>query len=156
MFQERARNLQIGGMSKAELLSSVRAAGVQVNAYAQVLFDDPLFTTSETSRWVVVTDVTVAELGFAEGAISAEIFARARSSGLALCPLELAPHYRVQFLDQPEGPYLTAASAKTKDDDAYPNGFYLRRYDGALWLRGYRATSDYVWVPESRFLFLVN
>ena len=156
MFRDRARKLQIGEVGKAELLASLRAAGVQFNAYAQVLFDDPGFITSEISRWVVATDVTVAELGFSAGSTSAEIFARARSTGLELCPLELAPHYRLQFLDQPEGPYLTVASAKTKDDDAYPNGFYLRRFDGALWLRGYRATSDYVWDPVSRFLFLMN
>jgi len=156
MFRERARKLQIGGMGKAELLSSLRAAGVQFNGYAHLLFDDPLFITSATSSRVVATDVTVAELGFAEGAISAEIFARARSRGLELCPLELAAHCRLQFLDQSEGPYLTVASEKTKDDDAYPNGFYLRRYDGALWLRGYRATSDYVWDPTSRFLFLMT
>ncbi len=143
-------------MGKAELLSALLAAGVQFNAYAEVLFDDPLFVTSETSRWVVVTDVTVAELGFDEGATSAEIFDRAQSLGLELCPIELAPHCRLQFLDQSEGPYLTVASVKTKDDEDYPNGFYLRRYDGVLWLRGYRATSDYVWAPERRFLFLVN
>ena len=154
MFRERERKLQIGGQSKTDLLSSLGAHGIQFNKYAHMLFDDPGFTTSESSRWVVVTDVTVAELGLAAGSISADIFARARSFGLELCPLELAPHFRIQFLNQPEGPYLTVASAKTRDDEAYPNGFYLRRLDGTLWLRGYRATADYPWEPTSRFVFL--
>ena len=156
MFRERARKLEIGGLRKSELLSSLRALGVQLNKYAHILFDDPAFTTSESSRWVAATDVTVEELGLTAGSTSAEIFARARSVGLELCPLELAPHCRLQFLDQSEGPYLTVASAKTKTDEAFPNGFYLRRFDGTLWLRGYRATSEHIWGPTSRFMFLAN
>lgn len=156
MFLERARKLEIGGLRKTELVSALHASGVQLNKYAHMLFDDPAFTTLGGSRWVVTTEVAVTELGLAAGSTSAEIFARARSAGLELCPLELAPHLRLQFLDQSEGPYLTVASAKTKDDEAYPNGFYLRKIDGTLWLRGYRATPDYVWDPMSRFLFVMN
>lgn len=155
-FQNRARKLEIGGQGKAELLSSLHETGIQLNRYAQILFDDPAFTTSESSRSVLATAVTVAELGLTDGATSAEIFAKAESVGLFLCPLELAPHLRLQFLDQTEGPYLTIASPKTRNDDAYPNGFYLRRIDGELWLRGYRATSDHIWEPTSRFVFLAD
>ena len=156
MFPERTKRFESGGRSKTELLSALRQAGISLNTYAEVLFDDPAFVTSETSRWVLTTEVTVAELGLTAGATSVEIFDRARCAGLDLCPLELAPHFRLQFLDQPEGPYLTVASSKTRDDDAYPNGFYLRRNDEGLWLRGYRATSDYVWEPASRFAFLTD
>ncbi len=156
MFRERARKLESGGRSKRELLSSLRDAGISLNRYAEVLFEDPAFVTSETSQWVLATEVTVAELGLTAGATSVEIYDRARGVGLHLCPLELAPHFRLQFLDQSEGPYLTVASTKTKDDDAYPNGFYLRRKDTRLWLRGYRATSDYIWEPASRFVFLTD
>lgn len=155
MMRHRARALEIGGLDKAELLSSLHAHGIQFNRYASLLFDDPAFTTSESSRWVQVREVTVAELGL-PGATSAEIFARAKSAGLELCPLELAPRLRLQLLDQAEGPYLTVASRKTRDDETYPNGFYLRRFDGELWLRGYQATSDYIWEPASVFAFLAD
>jgi hypothetical protein len=156
MFRNRAQKLEIGGQGKAELLSSLHERGTQLNRYAQILFDDPAFTTCDSSRWVIATQITGAELGLMDGATSAQIFARASSVGLALCPLELAPRLRLQLLDQAEGPYLTVASQKTRNDDAYPNGFYLRRIDGELWLRGYRATSDHIWEPASRFVFLAN
>src|SRR5262249_48193981 len=132
MFQERTRSLLIGGQSKSQLLLSLSTRGIQLNKYAEILFDDPRFTTSDRSQWVVVKNVSAAELGFAKGSTSADIFAKARSAGLYLCPLELAPHFRLQFLNQSEGPYLTIASAKTRDDEAYPNGFYLRRLDEKL------------------------
>jgi len=76
MFPERAKRFESGGRSKAELLSSLRQAGISLNRYAEVLFDDPAFVTSETSRWVLTMEVTVAELGLTAGATSAEIFDR--------------------------------------------------------------------------------
>jgi hypothetical protein len=155
MFRDRAQSLVMGGQSKAELLSALSAHGIQCNTYAQILFDDPNFTVSAHSHCVVVTDVTVEELGLA-AATSADIFTKARSAGLELCPLELAPYLRIQFLHQPEGPYLTVASAQTTNDAAYPNGFYLRRLGGTLWLRGYRADAEYQWEPDSRFVFLAT
>lgn len=156
MFQQRARRLEIGGQGKTELLSALLKRGIRLNRYAHILFDDPAFTISETPRWVLVREVSVAELGLMVGATSAEIFGRARCVGLELCRLELAPCFRLQFLDQIEGPFLTVASRKSKDDDAYPNGFYLRRRDGELWLRGYQATSEHIWEPTSRFVFLTS
>ena len=39
------------------------------------------------------------------------------------------------------------------DDDEVPKGFYLRRIEGVLWLRGYRAGAEHVWSPDDRLLF---
>ena len=152
----RSRTVRIGGASKAQLRLLLDERGIGLNAYATILFDDPAFMTSEQSRQVVVAEISVAELGLTSGATSDEIFRTALEYGLDVCPLELAPHLRLQYPEQEEGPYLTIASAKTRADEAYPNGFYLRRHDGKLWLRGYRATADYVWSPASRFVFVVD
>jgi len=81
MLQERTRRLEIGGQGKTELLSSLHELG---NRYAHILFDDPAFTTSASSRRVLVRETTVAELG-PIGATSAQIFGRARCVGLELC-----------------------------------------------------------------------
>lgn len=156
MPRHRGRTLEIGGLGKPELLSALTEHGIRLNEYAHVLFEDPAFTTSGRGRLVHVTEVTIANLGLTEGGTSADIFARAEGADLELCPLELAPRLRLQFLDQTDGPYLTIASRKTRDDDSYPNGFYLRRFDGELWLRGYQATSSHRWEPTSRFVFLTN
>ena len=41
-------------------------------------------------------------------------------------------------------------------DEGYetPRGFYLRRIDGVLWLRGYRADAAHLWSPEDVFVFV--
>ena len=160
------RRIRVDGVGKAELLARLEAAGVQMNDAARGLFADDRFETSAESAFVDVVELTVASLGFDGGATFGDLVERAARRGLALCPLELGPHFRLQYLDQPEGSAgrppsrhrapsgsITVASAPIADDDAVPKGFYLRRFDGVLWLRGYRASPDHVHRPEDVFAF---
>lgn len=100
--------------------------------------------------------MSVLNLGFESGALYQDIIVAAERIGLKMCPLELAPQFRVQYLNQQEGSYLTIASIKTRDDESYPNGFYLRNYSGFYWLRAYRATSDFLWEPDQKLAFIEN
>lgn len=108
----------------------------------------------------------VAALGLAQGATIATLYDAAKRVGLAPGPLDLAAHLRLQFVDQVEAPAadpngprrappgsITVASVWTRDDEDLPKGFYLRCFEGALWLRGYRADAEHVWDPDDRFVF---
>jgi hypothetical protein len=44
-------------------------------------------------------------------------------------------------------------STELTEDHDVPKGFYLRRIEGALWLRGYRSGPEHVWSPEDRIVF---
>lgn len=158
--------VRIGGIDKAHLLEMLREHGVSLNKAAAALFDDSRFIPSSEARIIDVVALSVADLGFPAGAVYADLTARARERGLAECPLELGPHLRLQFLNQLEGatgfpvtthraPHgaLTVASAPLDDTDGTPKGFYLRRIDGALWLRGYWASADNVWRPDDVLIF---
>src|SRR3954451_22232427 len=137
-----------------------------MNESAEQLFASDLFTTSASRYSVMTVELTVRDLAFPDGATSAEIDARAGALGLALCPLELGPHLRLQYRDQPEGYWgqperqhqapsgsITVASVPLADDDEFPKGFYLRRIKGELWLRGYRSGPAHVWKPDNHFIF---
>src|SRR5690606_36417075 len=89
------------------------------------------------------------QLGLDAGATLPQIFERAVSVGLKLCPAYAGPYLRLDFLDQaasddsvlsagkkPAGS-LTIASASMGGED-FPRGFYLRVVDEVAWLRGYR------------------
>ena len=142
-------------------------AGVRLNAFAQDLFRDPQFTTAPSVHRVEVIGTTVGELGLPDGGTYAQVLEQARLQGLAVCPLELAPHLRLQWSSQLESPNegtalkrgaphgaLTVASAAPPDEQDVPWGFYLRRFDGNVWLRGYRSWSGHVRSSEDRIAFI--
>ena len=161
-----ARALVLGGRTKSELVQELRTNAVSMNEYAERLFASAHFTTSATRHSVLTVELTVHNLGFPRGATIAEIHGRARELGLGLCPLELGPHLRLQYLDQPEGywgkplwkhcaPYgsVTIASKVLTEDDDFPKDFYLRRIKGVLWLRGYSTGPNQVWDGNDHFVF---
>jgi hypothetical protein len=162
------RTVRVGGMSKGELLAQLQDRGIELNEAARTLFAHDEFTTSPVVSACATMEISVADLGFPQGADLVRIHARAAALGLSACPLELGPHLRLQFLDQPEGSAgqppsrhrappssITIASRPLTGDDT-PKGFYLRRIEGVLWLRGYRAGPEHVWSPGDRLVFCLT
>ena len=156
----------IGGMSKSELRTVLRQHDVQLNEAAEALFDDRRFTTRSRQQVVEIAALSIAELGFAEGATYDQLVARALESGWVECPLELGPHLRIQFLTQPDGAdgrplthgrappgSITVASPALDDTEETAKGFYLRRVDVVLWLRGYRSWPGHIWSAEDVLVF---
>ena len=70
-----------------------------MNVSAERLFADDRLTTSKTCYKLKTVELTLRDLGFSEGATAAQISERASELGLELCPLELGPHLRLQYLD---------------------------------------------------------
>jgi hypothetical protein len=160
------RVVTIGGLTKAELLEQLQRNAILLNESADKLFASDRFTTAATRRAWTTVELTVRDLGFSNGATTAAIYARAAALGLGLCPLELGPHLRLHYRDQPEGYWgqplrhhqapsgsITIASEPLTHDDDFPKGFYVRRIKGELWLRGYRAGPEHVWEADDHLLF---
>jgi hypothetical protein len=163
------RKINIGGVSKPELLGRLTACGVQMNPLAEQLFLDSSFDTSAVQTAMTVVLCPIAALGLEQGGTFGEVMGRAYLQGWSHCPLELGPHLRLQFVDQVEGflgqPHsqncappgsVTVASLPISEDDDVPKGFYLRVIQGVPWLRGYRSWPGHVWAPSDRFAFTVN
>ncbi|MFD0824666.1 helicase [Neobacillus sp. M.A.Huq-85] len=161
------RTVEVGGLTKSQLIQKLQQDSILMNKYGERLFADDKFTTSDTKYSLTTVEIIVMDLGFPDGATTAQLFKKAFELGLELCPLELGPHLRLEYLDQPEG-YLgnvsqqhqapsgaitIASEILTKDDD-FPKGFYLRRINGVLWLRGYIADHLHVWKSEDHFIFV--
>jgi hypothetical protein len=162
------RTVRIGGVIKTDLLDRLRKYGVQLNPFAMQLFSHEGFQTSAEPCTVKVVQVSVAELGLSRGGVIDEIFDLAQAHGYSLCPLELAPHFRLAFADQPEGfvgqplsqncappGSVTVASLPVSQDEEVPRGFYLRVIEGVPWLRGYRSWPGHVRAPHDVFAFVM-
>jgi hypothetical protein len=158
MADEPRPELTIGGVSKEALRRRLASASVSLNAYADQLFDAPEFTVADEPRPITLITVSLPGLGLHSGGTLPLILERACMLGYDLCPLEVAPHLRLGFLDQAPGPYLTVASSRARPHDIdFPAGFYLRTLEDGLWLRGYRTDDDWVFPPDfTRFVFSIR
>jgi hypothetical protein len=156
-------------MGRLELLGELQKNAIELNPAGLELFANDKFTTSAVTSILETIEITVANLGLPHGITIDRICERAVQLGLSLCPLELAAHLRLQYRDQPEGHVgyppsqhraprgsLTIASPHISGDDDIPKGFYLRRIDGVLWLRGYRSGPEHIWSPEDHFVFAIS
>ncbi|SHR48748.1 Uncharacterised protein [Mycobacteroides abscessus subsp. abscessus] len=161
-----SRTIEVGGLSKGELIEKLKQSSIMMNEYGKRLFVSDRFTTSETKYSLETVELTVGNLGFLEGATTNQIYKRASELGLGLCPVELGPHLRLAYHDQPEGGLgnplqkqqapsgsITIASEILTEEDDFPKGFYLRRINGVLWLRGYFADHLHVWNADDHFIF---
>ncbi|MEN2766091.1 helicase [Ornithinibacillus xuwenensis] len=160
------RTIEVGGLTSLQLRLKLQQQSILLNEYAQVLLSDEDFTTSNIKYILKTVDLRVTDLGFPNGATLPQIFDRAIKLGLELCPIELGPHLRLMYLDQPEGHRerlsqqhtapsgsITIASNVVKEDDLFPKGFYLSNINGVLWLRGYTADNQHIWNPCDHFIF---
>jgi len=165
-YQPVRRVIHVGGRSGRELLEDLERAAVEINEFGLMLLTSAAFKASENRYPLVTVELTVRNLGFPQGAMISAICKMAENVGLSLCPVELGPHLRLQYLDQPEGSLgqpssehrappgsITIASEALEEGDDFPKGFYLRRIKGALWLRGYRSDSEHIWDPEDHLIF---
>ncbi|MDF2993286.1 MAG: hypothetical protein K0S37_3800 [Microbacterium sp.] len=169
-----AWSIEVGGLSRVDLIERLDDRGIQRNAYAEILLADPVFdeaaretTTRETTmrETVSVVEKSVADLGFTDGATLTQVFDAAVRRGLALCSAVTAPYLRLATLDQASAPdsilstgraptgSVNVASPVLRADHEYPKGFYLRVIDGVPWLRGYRCDDEFVHSPGDRFVF---
>jgi hypothetical protein len=127
------------------------------------------FTTLSTPQVIDVVQISVSALGLPGGGTFDQVVEHALARNYSLCPLELGPHFRLQFMDQAEGflgyppsvnrkppGSITVASQPIAQSDDVPKGFYLRVIEGVPWLRGYRSWAGHVYAPADVFAFAVD
>ncbi|MBU1345259.1 MAG: hypothetical protein KKD66_26915 [Proteobacteria bacterium] len=151
------KTIQLGtGLKTADEFRRVLKSGeFRISDWANDIMGKFGFTVSSFAE-LDLAIVTVAELGFPKGATRKEIYKRARSFGLELCPSEVGPQLRLQYRDQPNGEWLFIAMEPIKDSGGVPYVFRVGRGGGGLWLR---ASDDYpgrVWGPGRRWVFALR
>src|SRR5216683_1472564 len=130
-------------------------AGMNVFSWTQRILWHVATATEETDADLVV--LSVAELGFKEGATYSGICARALELGLELCPAEVGPALRLAYKDQPLGEWLIIAMEAITD--SADGGLLVFRVGhgnrGRLWWLGANpGHPHYFWTSEDRFVFV--
>lgn len=158
--------IDIGGLTKDELFSMLEEHSIMLNDYAIELFRCDKFKTSKRKYELRFIETSVNDLGFPTGANLVQIYSQAKKMSLDLCPIEAAPYLRLHYLNQlnknAEGSFtnhrapngsITIASEILSEKHDFPKGFYLRKINGDLWLRGYRCDYSHIFGSKDRFIF---
>ena len=154
-FKGFIKTIKLGtGLKTADdFRKSLKDNGFRIGDYVNDILGKTAFTvaTEETELDLIV--VSVAELGFKDGATHEQIFARAKEHGLDLCPTEVGPQLRLQYKDQPNGEQLVVAMEPITASDGDLLLFGVRRNDSDLWLYNYYDYPSRLWYADYRFVF---
>ncbi|HEY9586269.1 MAG TPA: hypothetical protein VJJ27_01345 [Candidatus Paceibacterota bacterium] len=147
-------SLGTGLKTADDFRSALKQAGYLVGGWANDILGKPAFSVAGDVSEVDLVNVSVAELGFANGAMRKEIYDRAMELGLGLCPSEVGPQLRLQYKDQPNGEWLIVAMEPIADSDGDLGVFDLGHDGNGVWLNRHRGHPDSGWDAGNRFLFV--
>jgi hypothetical protein len=152
------KTIKIGTSLKTadDFRNSLRQAGFEVTDWANDMLGREAFTTSDTEKDVDLVVVSVAELGFKDGADRADIYMRAWQLGLWLCPAEVGPQLRLQYTDQPKDEVLLVAMEPILDSCGHLTVFFVEEQGGSDLLLNARAghATSFWWGRDCRWVFL--
>jgi hypothetical protein len=133
---------------------ALKKAGYEIGRWANDMMGHSNFKIIPKPVDVELVLVTVAELGFPDGATRKDIYEKALSLDLQLCPPEVGPALRLDYLDQPAGEYLLVAMEPIAGSDGALHVFNVAHDDGPRWLGSYYGNPGHVWDGSYRWLFV--
>lgn len=132
------KTIQLGtGLKSADdFRRDLTTGGFHIGNWGNDILGKPAFKVSSKLTEVDLVNLSVAELGFKDGATRKDIYERAISLGLELCPNEVGPQLRLQYKDQPMGEWLCIAMKPIADSLGFLDVFLVEHDDDGLWLDG--------------------
>ena len=125
----------------------------------------PRFSAGQPGE-ITAAVASLEELGLEKGASLDELFRHIQGTPFSSCPPDTGFFLRLAWTDQPQSgnsiltgmhrspdQAVTVLSEILEQDDNFPKGLYLRKVDGALWLRGYVCDPAYHFPGETLFAF---
>ncbi len=149
----RKESLLIGGKTAKQLEALLTEQGIQTSSYAQDMLKSKDFEPLKIPETITTVRLKVEDLGFTNSPTTDELYKRALSYGLELCPAEVGPHLRLKDTKQPLREWYYIGMKQITDRDGDPGVFELERDGDGLWLRSRWARSDRRWILDDEFVF---
>ena len=148
------KTIKLGTCSSADVLSQALQVGdFRIGDRGKDILGKPAFKVSPKETSIELVNISVAELGFKDGATRKDIYERAISLGLELCPNEVGPQLRLQYKDQPGGEWLRIAMEPIAGSNGDLYVFDVALIDGGLWVFGYYGNPGSFWYGLNRWVF---
>ena len=146
-------NIKLGTHNSVEgLRGALAARGCRIGKWGSDILDKVIVSPAETAVDLVV--VTAADLYFKDRVRRLAIYERAIELGLDLCPSEVGPQLRLQYLDQPQDEWLYVAMEPVVDADGYHGIFRMGHERDELWLDGNFGNPFNLWHNFYSWIFL--
>ena len=146
--------LGTGFRNADDFRKALESGGYRIGDWANDILGKPAFKVAAEKIEVDLVKVTVAELGFKDGARRDQIYERAKEIGLELCPDEVGPQLRLQYRDQPNNEWILVGMESIFDSGGGLAVFGVGRRGSGLWLRGYWSNPDSFWGAGYRWVFV--
>jgi len=146
--------LAIGGMPKSDLEGAVTTGRFHTDSYALNMMRNRDFTTLQNPETIDTVQLKVGDFGFTDYPTTDELFKRAQSFGLELCPAETGPHLRLKDTNQPLNKLYCIAIKPFINSDGNPRVFELEYNGDGLWLFG--SWTGHYWNFNIRWVFRVR
>jgi hypothetical protein len=137
-----------------EIQQALAEGNFLITTWASEILKKSLICGYQRATDVVIVIASVGDLGMDAGARYQEICRRAEDLGLTLCPAEVGPLLRLQYVDQPPEEWLLVAMPATIDRSGQSSIFVVEYYRGQLRLDGECVNSDLRTDLDFRFVFL--
>ena len=147
------KTITIGNISRDKFIPTLKEHGMNVSDWSADMMKQDAFTVVDKEEQINLVNISVADLGFDQATRYDAICQRAKERGLELCPPEVGPQLRLQYLDQPFGEWIRVAMEAIRDSDGDLLVFRVVRNDVGLWLYSYYGSPDDLWDPDDRFVF---
>lgn len=148
------KTIKLGTIKNADdFRKALKKAGFKIGNWGNDILDKPAFTVASSEEEIQLVNLSVADLGFKNGATYKDVCAKAKELGLELCPNEVGPQLRLQYKDQPKGEWLRIAMEPITDSDGHLHVFGVVHDVGGLWLYGRSGYSGLFWLADDRFVF---
>src|SRR3989338_9869010 len=141
------------GKDTIQFLEELVSKQINISDYAQDMLKSKDFAYLKKSEGVQLIRISVADLGFDRGATTDQVYGRAQSLGLELCPAEVGPHYRLKYIDQPLNEWFWIAMKQITERNGNPGVFDLVRDEDGLWLTNNWAKPENRWNSDYKFVF---
>lgn len=149
------KTIKLGtGLTTADDFRNVlRASGCRIGNWANDILGQPAFMASPEEQELDLVVVSVAELGFKNGATRKDIYKRAQELGLDFCPAEVGPQLRLEYKDQPNGEWFLIGMEPIADSDGDLKVFLVGHVELGQWLDGSGGIPEGFWLGDRRWVF---
>ena len=147
------KTITIGNISRDKFIPALKERNMNVSDWSADMMKQDAFTVVKQEEQIDLVVMSVRDLGFDRATRYDAICQRAKERGLELCPPEVGPQLRLQYLDQPLGEWIVIAMEAIRDSGGDLRVFRVEHSDDGLWLYSYYGGPDDCWDPDDRFVF---